>query len=130
MLPGHQFLIYINLNLDMKIIEFWDKESPVNGVPANKILEDAFFSNARSLFLIKDDVANVVSNIESVDIIRSNMEMGTEYTDEDVAEAYLDFVENPPQPMMMAAENEISVEIRLANMEGKLDQVLSILNAK
>lgn len=112
----------------MKTIEFWDKESPVNGVPASEILKDVFFNNARSLFLIKDDITSIVSNIESVDIIRSNMEMGTEYTDEEVAEAYLNFMENPP--MMMSAENEIPVEIRLANMESKLDQVLSILNTK
>lgn len=119
----------------MKTIEFWDKETPVNGVEASKILQNAFFKNARRLFLIKDDVTGIASNIESVDIIRSNMELGAECTDEEVAAAYLEKITNPPAvaartyAAIPAMEEPGTDNDRLAGIESKLDKILSLLEA-
>lgn len=110
----------------MKIIEFWDKKSPVNGVSAEELLKDNFFKNARRLFLIKDDITGIVSNIESVDVIKSNLEMNA--SDEEVAQAYLDSM--MIQPMMaMSAEPTISdLQNQINKLSTKIDMILEKLN--
>lgn len=74
--------------------EFWNKQTPINGVEAGDILKDSFFSNARSIFLIVDE-NRVVTRIESVDVVKSNNGWNDK-TDEEVATCYLDSIINPP----------------------------------
>nr|DAQ05509.1 MAG TPA: Acyl-CoA carboxylase epsilon subunit [Crassvirales sp.] len=73
----------------MKVIEFWDRKSPINGLEAEKILKDVFFKNARKLFLVKDNETGVVYNIENVDIIKDVVSLPGNPTDEEIAQAYL-----------------------------------------
>lgn len=113
----------------MKTIEFWNKKTPINGVEANEILKDNFFKNARSLFLIKN--GDQVTNIENVDVVKTVIEM--DGTDEEIAQAYLDYMEmqnNPEmQPMMLSAEPTISdLQFQLNEVNEKLDKILEILS--
>lgn len=68
-------------------IDFWNKQTPINGVAAEELLRDPFFANARSLFLVRE--GSIVTRIESVDVIRSNNKLD-EMTDEQVAQWYID----------------------------------------
>ena len=81
----------------MQRIEFWDKQTPINGVPSETILQDGFFRDARSVFLIVDE-NNAVTHMESVDIIKANNGWNGK-TDNEVAAAYLDVILNPVMPL-------------------------------
>lgn len=79
--------------------KWWDKEEPINGVEASEILKDNFFKNARKLFLIYDNEIEpiLVSQIQSVDIIKSNNKWQS-LSDDEVMAAYLEEQLNPPTP--------------------------------
>lgn len=124
----------------MKTIQFWDKESPINGIEASEILKDAFFRSASSIFLIVDSYSHRVTNIENTDVIRSTLSLGEEYTDQEVADQYLEYLENIKniqaeeaiQPMMANAyvqeEETIDLSDILKSIEDKLDLILEKLN--
>lgn len=119
------------------ITEYWDKQTSINDVEAEKILEDNFFKNARRIFLVRDDITNMVTNIESVDTIKSILKLDKDTSDDDVITAYVQYIEemNKPeevveaQPMMARAfaTNDIDYSAILQDIQYKLDLILEKL---
>lgn len=122
-----------------KEILFWDKKTPINGVEATEILKDAFFRNARKLFLLKDSVSGLITNIESVDVIKSTLELSADTPDSDVPTKYVQYLEdlekqteeeaNQVQPMMARMATGSGVDLntlaeQLDRIETKLDVLL------
>lgn len=120
------------------ITEYWDKQSSINDVEAEKILEDNFFKNARRIFLVRDEITNMVTNIESVDTIKSILKLDKDTSDDNVVTAYIQYIEemNKPeevveevQPMMARAfsTNDIDYSAILQDIQYKLDLILEKL---
>lgn len=120
------------------ITEYWDKQSSINDVEAEKILEDNFFKNARRIFLVRDEITNMVTNIESVDTIKSILKLDKDTSDDNVVTAYIQYIEemNKPeevvgevQPMMARAfsTNDINYSAILQDIQYKLDLILEKL---
>ena len=120
------------------ITEYWDKQTSINDVEAEKILEDNFFKNARRIFLVRDDITNMVTNIESVDTIKSILKLNKDTSDDDVITAYVQYIEemNKPeevteeaQPMMTRAftTNDVDYSAILQDIQYKLDLILEKL---
>ena len=101
---------------------------PINGVSAMEVLKDNFFKNARKLFLIYDDETGIVSQIQSLDVIKSNNSKYSGKTDEEVMQLFLEEQLNPPTPEP-TLEDTAMIEL----MEGQLSlyeqntQILTIL---
>ena len=93
-----------------------------------EVLKDNFFKNARKLFLIYDDETGIVSQIQSLDVIKSNNSKYSGKTDEEVMQLFLEEQLNPPTPEP-TPEDTAMVEL----MEGQLSlyeqntQILTIL---
>lgn len=80
------------------LAKIWDRQSPINGVAAEEILKDAFMRNARELFIVYDEETNIVTRIESVDVIKMNNKLSG-YTDQQVMDWYIEDMEKPvPEP--------------------------------
>jgi hypothetical protein len=120
------------------ITEYWDKQSSINDVEAEKILEDNFFKNARRIFLVRDEITNMVTNIESVDTIKSILKLDKDTSDDNVVTAYIQYIEemNKPeevveevQPMMARAfsTNDVDYSVILQDIQYKLDLILEKL---
>lgn len=120
------------------ITEYWDKQTSINDVEAEKILEDNFFKNARRIFLVRDEITNMVTNIESVDTIKSILKLDKDTSDDNVVTAYIQYIEemNKPeevveevQPMMARAfsTNDVDYSVILQDIQYKLDLILEKL---
>ena len=120
------------------ITEYWDKQS-INDVEAEKILEDNFFKNARRIFLVRDEITNMVTNIESIDMIKSILKLDKDTSDDDVITAYVQYIEemNKPeeiveeaQPMLARAysANTTDYSSILEDIQNKLDLILEKLS--
>lgn len=101
----------------------------INGVKAEKVLQDNFFKNARKLFLIYDDETNQVSQIQSLDIIKSGNKKYSGKSDDEVLALYLEDQINPPapQPSEQDQANLDMMEAQLTIYEQNA-QILDILN--
>lgn len=121
------------------ITEYWDKQSSINDVEAEKILEDNFFKNARRIFLVRDEITNMVTNIESIDMIKSILKLDKDTSDDDVITAYVQYIEemNKPeeiveeaQPMLARAysANTTDYSSILEDIQNKLDLILEKLS--
>lgn len=77
--------------------EIWDKKKPINGCPAEKILENEYqMQNAENVYLIKQN--GVVTNIEIPDTLRVNNKMRNGLSDDEVIEYYIEQLKSYQQP--------------------------------
>lgn len=75
----------------MRTIKKWDKESPINGISAEKVLNSNPSFQTGNFYLVMN--GDCVERIEKVETIRTNT--GFEGTDEEVMNKYLASIEDP-----------------------------------
>ncbi|MFJ1465393.1 hypothetical protein ACIJV2_17800 [Clostridioides difficile] len=71
------------------MIKIWDKKEKINGVSAEEILKGNYDFQTSEVFLILDDY-NRVTNIESVNTIKSIYKLDKNLTALETAEKYLE----------------------------------------
>lgn len=71
------------------MIKIWDKKEKINGVEAEEILKGNYDFQTSEVFLILDDY-NRVTNIESVNTIKSIYKLDKSLTALETAEKYLE----------------------------------------
>lgn len=91
------------------IIEIWNGQTPINGIPAEEILaERRDLSNALGdIFLVKDEYG-VVSEIQIGRIIASNYKMDPKFNLQQIADQYLVEKERERQEAEEARLNEVT----------------------
>ena len=97
------------MNTNNVATEIWDKQSPINGIEAEKVLKDASFRNSNVILVIVDDK---VTQMEIPATLRSIYSL--EGTDEEVAEAYLEIVRDNYRPVPEPSPSEQSKAEKLA----------------
>ncbi|NJB07283.1 hypothetical protein GSQ22_16090 [Clostridioides difficile] len=75
------------------MIKIWDKKEKINGVEAEEILKGNYDFQTSEVFLILDDY-NRVTNIESVNTIKSIYKLDKSLTALETAEKYLEMHKN------------------------------------
>ena len=75
----------------MRTIKKWDKESPINGISAEQVLNSNPSFHTGDIYLVMN--GDRVERIEKVETIRNNT--GFEGTDEEVMNKYLASIEDP-----------------------------------
>jgi len=110
----------------MKQAIIWDKISPINGVEADIILFSDRTLQQDTVFLVFDsEQTSKIERIESVEVIRSNNNYQSSMSNQDVIDAFLQLLNNPP-----VQEEEVS-NTELAILEGNTtlyEQQLTIIN--
>lgn len=79
------------------LTKFWDKQEPINGVPADEVLKDAFLKNARRVFLGYDEETGIITRMESVDVIKLSNKL-VNFTDQQVIDWYKEDMNKEPDP--------------------------------
>lgn len=117
---------------EMYTYEIWDKQSPINGVPAEEILKDNTLKNASAIILIKSPNAdnNNVLYVESVDVLKSNNRLRSGLTPEEVAQYQIEYLEemrNTPQVIYeeVNAGMEIYTRVLQADQLDKIEKILT-----
>ena len=111
--------------------EIWDKQSPINGVPAEEILKDNTLKNASAIILIKSPNAdnNNVLCVESVDVLKSNNRLRSGLTPEEVAQYQIEYLEelrNTPQISYEEVNTGMEIYTRVLQAD-QLDKIEKLL---
>jgi len=110
----------------MKQAIIWDKTTQINGVEADRILASDITLQQDNIFLVFDsEQTSKIERIESVEVIRSNNKYSLLMSNQDVIDAFLQLLNNPP-----VQEEEVS-NTELAILEGNTtlyEQQLTIIN--
>lgn len=94
--------------------KIWDKKSNINGQNASYFLKEKMF-NEGDVFLVLNDY-DTVTQIQSVNIIRANYNMPKELTSQEVAQKYIEIIEeqNKQQEETTTLEKQA---VRIAELE-------------
>ena len=87
-----------------KQVQIWDKVSPINGVPAEKIAND--WKNVDEVVLILDE-SNRVLEMNDPNILKSNLKLNGNETALEIGQAYLDFL---TQQEIKAQQEQVSIQ--------------------
>lgn len=93
------------------MIEIWDKKKPINGVNADDVLNSDPILRSSEVVLTISDNTGRVEQINSVDILRSNLKLDNSLTPLQVGEAYLKSLEQ---------QNNNSANNIDTNLEGRV----------
>lgn len=100
-----------------KQVQIWDKVSPINGVPAEKIVND--WKNVDEVVLILDE-NNRVLEINDPAILKSNLKLNGNETALEIGQAYLDFL---TQQEIKAQQEQVSIQ----DIQSQLNDINSAL---
>ena len=87
-----------------KQVQIWDKVSPINGVPAEKIVND--WKNIDEVVLILDESGRVLE-MNDPNILKSNLNLTEDKTALEIGQAYLDFL---TQQETKAKQEQVSIQ--------------------
>ena len=87
-----------------KQVQIWDKVSSINGVPAEKIVND--WKNVDEVVLILDE-SNRVLEMNDPNILKSNLNLTEDKTSLEIGQAYLDFL---TQQETKAKQEQVSIQ--------------------
>ena len=73
-----------------KQVKIWDKVSPINGVPAEKVTPN--WTNVEEVVLILDENGRVLE-MQDPDILKSNMGINEEKTAQEIGELWIAYEE-------------------------------------
>lgn len=79
--------------------ELWDKKTPINGVPAEKYIENMGLKNANDIILIKYN--GCITEVHDVEVTKNNMRLPRSYDLEMIAERIVEKTDkevNAPTP--------------------------------
>lgn len=108
----------------------WDHKSPINGVPAEKILSDQFYANMYKIMIVQDDETLRCTEIQDIAQIKMSYKLSG-YTDEQVVAYYQENVIDAPAPEPVP-EVETPTQTELDLMDGQallFEQTSQILEA-
>ena len=100
-----------------KQVQIWDKVSPINGVPAEKIVND--WKNVDEVVLILDE-SNRVLEMNDPNILKSNLNLTEDKTALEIGQAYLDFL---TQQETKAKQEQVSIQ----DIQSQLNDINSAL---
>ena len=87
-----------------KQVKIWDKVSPINGVPAEKVTPN--WTNVEEVVLILDENGRVLE-MQDPDILKSNMGITEEKTAQEIGELWIAYEEEMNNKQ---AQNQITME--------------------
>ena len=87
-----------------KQVQIWDKVSPINGVPAEKIVND--WKDVDEVVLILDESGRVLE-MNDPNILKSNLNLTEDKTALEIGQAYLDFL---TQQEIKAKQEQVSIQ--------------------
>ena len=87
-----------------KQVQIWDKVSSINGVPAEKIVND--WKNVDEVVLILDESGRVLE-MNDPNILKSNLNLTEDKTALEIGQAYLDFL---TQQEIKAKQEQVSIQ--------------------
>ena len=87
-----------------KQVQIWDKVSSINGVPAEKIVND--WKNVDEVVLILDENGRVLEMNDSA-ILKQNLGITEDKTALEIGQAYLDFL---TQQEIKAKQEQVSIQ--------------------
>lgn len=100
-----------------KTVEIWDKTSAINGVPAEKIVND--WKNVDEVVLILDESGRVLE-MNDPSILKSNLNLTEDETALEIGQAYLDFL---TQQETKAQQEQVSIQ----DIQSQLNDINSAL---
>ena len=100
-----------------KQVQIWDKVSPINGVPAEKIVND--WKNVDEVVLILDESDRVLE-MNDPNILKSNLNLTEDKTALEIGQAYLDFL---TQQETKAKQEQVSIQ----DIQSQLNDINSAL---
>lgn len=107
-------------------IRFWDGKTPINNCPADDFLQRNPDLIGQTVILLETD--GVVRNITSADTLKYNNPEWNGLTDQEVAEAWMNSIENPAPVVDMLSEKELlQMEANTAIYEQNLE-IINMLN--
>lgn len=110
----------------------WDRTSPINKVPAAKILEQEFYANMDTIMLVQDDDTKRTTEIQDISNLRMTYKLPTkDYTDQQVCDWYQTNVVDAPAPEP-EPEQQLPTQTELDLMDGQallFEQTSQILAA-
>ena len=87
-----------------KQVQIWDKVSPINGVPAEKVTPN--WTNVEEVVLILDENGRVLE-INDPAILKQNLGVTEDKTSLEIGQAYLDFL---TQQEIKAKQEQVSIQ--------------------
>ena len=87
-----------------KQVQIWDKVSPINGVPAEKVTPN--WTNVEEVILILNEIGKVVE-MQDPDILKSNMGITEEKTAQEIGELWVAYEEEMNKKQ---AQDKITME--------------------
>ena len=100
-----------------KQVQIWDKVSSINGVPAEKIVND--WKNIDEVVLILDESGRVLE-MNDPNILKSNLNLTEDKTALEIGQAYLDFL---TQQETKAKQEQVSIQ----DIQSQLNDINSAL---
>ena len=100
-----------------KQVQIWDKVSPINGVPAEKIVND--WKNVDEVVLILDESGRVLE-MNNPAILKQNLGVTEDKTALEIGQAYLDFL---TQQEIKAKQEQVSIQ----DIQSQLNDINSAL---
>ena len=100
-----------------KQVQIWDKVSSINGVPAEKIVND--WKNVDEVVLILDESGRVLE-MNDPNILKSNLNLTEDKTALEIGQAYLDFL---TQQETKAQQEQVSIQ----DIQSQLNDINSAL---
>lgn len=100
-----------------KQVQIWDKVSSINGVPAEKIVND--WKNVDEVVLILDESGRVLE-MNDPNILKSNLNLTEDKTALEIGQAYLDFL---TQQETKAKQEQVSIQ----DIQSQLNDINSAL---
>ena len=100
-----------------KQVQIWDKVSSINGVPAEKIVND--WKNIDEVVLILDESDRVLE-MNDTNILKSNLNLTEDKTALEIGQAYLDFL---TQQEIKAKQEQVSIQ----DIQSQLNDINSAL---
>ena len=100
-----------------KQVQIWDKVSSINGVPAEKIVND--WKDVDEVVLILDESGRVLE-MNDPNILKSNLSLTEDKTALEIGQAYLDFL---TQQEIKAKQEQVSIQ----DIQNQLNDINSAL---
>ena len=100
-----------------KQVQIWDKVSPINGVPAEKVTPN--WTNVEEVVLILDENGRVLEMNDPA-ILKQNLGVTEDKTTLEIGQAYLDFL---TQQETKAKQEQVSIQ----DIQSQLNDINSAL---
>lgn len=113
--------------------KIWNKKDKIKGTDAEYVIKSHNIKESDEIFLVIDD-CGIITEIQFVDIIKSNLQLNKDLTAEETAQAYIDYKKeeenNTIKEQISLEETSKKIEIlqaennRLKEVEKEQDKMI------